>query len=53
MRLERARHLLRYGALPVSEVAVACGFGSAAYFARAYRAHFGHPPRTERRDGPV
>lgn len=51
LRLERARHLLRYGDLPVNEVAVACGFGSAAYFARAYRNRFGHPPSHERRGG--
>jgi len=48
LRLERARHLLCHGDLPVHEVALACGFGSAAYFARAYRAHHGHPPSAER-----
>ena len=48
MRLERARHLLRYSELAIGEVAVACGFGSAAWFARAYRARYGHPPRVER-----
>lgn len=48
LRLERARHLLRYGDLPVNEVAVACGFGSAAYFTRAYRARYGRAPSTER-----
>ncbi|MDZ7749607.1 MAG: GlxA family transcriptional regulator [Halofilum sp. (in: g-proteobacteria)] len=47
LRLERAQHLLRHGDLPVHEVAIACGFGSAAYFARAYRAHHGHPPTAE------
>ena len=51
LRLERARHLLRYGDMPIGDVAVACGFGSAAYFARAYRAHYGHPPSGERRPG--
>lgn len=48
LRLERARHLLRYGDLPVNEVAVACGFGSAAYFTRAYRARYGLTPSAER-----
>lgn len=47
LRLERARQLLRHGDLSVHEVAIACGFGSAAYFARAYRAHYGHPPTAE------
>lgn len=50
LRLERARHLLRHADLPVHEVALACGFGSASWFSRAYRAHFGHPPRAEQRD---
>lgn len=49
MRLERARHLLRYGDLPVSEVGLASGFGSAAWFSRAYRAQFGYTPTAERR----
>jgi len=50
LRLERARHLLRYGELPVNEVAVACGFGSAAYFTRAYRTRYDRTPGAERRD---
>ncbi len=48
LRLERARHLLRYGDLPINEIAVACGFGSAAYFTRAYRARYGEAPGAER-----
>ena len=51
LRLERARQLLRHGALPVHEVALACGFGSAAAFTRAFRARFDHPPRAERAAG--
>ena len=31
------------------EVAVACGFSSAAYFSRAYRAQFGRAPRADRK----
>lgn len=50
LRLERARHLLRHGGLRVHEVGLACGFGSASWFARAYRGHFGHPPTAERRN---
>lgn len=51
LRLDRARHLLRHGPLPIHEVALACGFGSASWFTRAYRARFGHPPRVERQYG--
>jgi transcriptional regulator GlxA family with amidase domain len=41
-RLERARALLEAGPGPtVAEVAARCGFGSAAYFSQAFRAHFG------------
>jgi transcriptional regulator GlxA family with amidase domain len=32
----------------VMEVALACGFATPAHFSRAYRGHFGHPPRAER-----
>lgn len=49
LRLEHARHLLRHGALPLHEVALACGFGSASWFSRAYAAHFGQPPSAERK----
>ena len=41
-RLERARAVLQ--ACPgrtIAEVAARCGFGSAAYFSQAFRAHFG------------
>jgi AraC family carnitine catabolism transcriptional activator len=49
LRLQRARALLQYSEMPVVEVAVACGFGSAAHFSRSYRAWAGRPPRAERR----
>ena len=48
LRLEHARQLLQHGELPIHEIALACGFGSASWFTRAYRQHFGHPPRRER-----
>lgn len=48
LRLERARDLLRQTALPIVEVAMACGFVSAAHFSRRYRGRFGRPPRAER-----
>jgi AraC-like DNA-binding protein len=41
-RLERARALLASSPqLPVAEVAVSCGFGSATHFSQAFRARFG------------
>lgn len=49
LRLRRARLLIRQSGLSVLEVAVACGFVSASHFSRAYRARFGHPPRSELR----
>lgn len=48
LRLDRARGLLQQTNLSVLEVAVACGFGSAAHFTRSYRAHFGRPPSADR-----
>lgn len=41
-RLERARGLLVSGERrTIADVAARCGFGSAAYFSQAFRAHFG------------
>lgn len=48
LRLERARELLRLSPMRVTEVAIACGFQSAAHFSAVYTRHFGHPPRAER-----
>ncbi|WP_027855828.1 GlxA family transcriptional regulator [Marinobacterium jannaschii] len=48
LRLERARQLLKESSLSVSEVAIACGFGSASHFTRTYRKHFACSPREER-----
>jgi transcriptional regulator GlxA family with amidase domain len=47
LRLDHARRLLRQTSLSVIEIALACGFSSAAHFSRAYRARFGKPPRGE------
>ena len=49
LRLQRARALLQYTDLPVVEIAVACGFGSAAHFSRSYHAWTGKAPSGERR----
>jgi AraC family carnitine catabolism transcriptional activator len=48
LRLQRARALLQYTDLPIVEVAVASGFGSAAHFSRTYRRWAGRPPTGER-----
>lgn len=48
IRLDRARALLRQTAMPVTDVGIACGFHSASHFSTAFRARFGHAPRTER-----
>ena len=48
LRLRRARELLQNTALGVLDVATACGFGSAAYFSRAYRTRYGRPPVRDR-----
>lgn len=49
LRLDRARTLVNQTAMPVIEVAFACGFVSAPHFSRAYKARFGAPPTRERR----
>jgi transcriptional regulator GlxA family with amidase domain len=48
LRLDRARELLRLSGLAVTDVGIACGFGSAAHFSAAYHRRFGHSPRRER-----
>jgi AraC family carnitine catabolism transcriptional activator len=53
LRLQRARALLRYSDLAIVEIAVACGFGSAAHFSRTYRAWAGKPPIADRAHAPA
>lgn len=53
VRLDRARGLVTQTEMPISEVAVACGFGSAVQFARTYKQRFGIPPSQDRTDGRV
>ncbi|WP_120495566.1 GlxA family transcriptional regulator [Kiloniella sp. EL199] len=48
LRLERASYFLRQTAMPVSEIAVACGFISFSHFSRSYRKQFGCSPSEER-----
>ena len=49
MRLEKARHLLVQTEMSVLDVAIACGFESAAHFSRVYRTAFGRTPMMQRR----
>jgi transcriptional regulator GlxA family with amidase domain len=51
LRLDRARALLTETSLPVSEVAVACGFVSASHFADAFRRRYATSPTEARRSG--
>jgi AraC-like DNA-binding protein len=46
LRLERARHLLEFTSLPVSEVAFASGFRSISQFNRTFKNHTGKSPGT-------
>lgn len=48
IRLDRARHLLVQSAMPVVEVAVACGFVSASHFSKCYREVYNRSPQQER-----
>jgi transcriptional regulator GlxA family with amidase domain len=44
LRLGRARQLLRESSLPILDVAVATGFGSASHFSRVFREAYGMAP---------
>lgn len=48
IRLDRARKLVHETALPLLEIAVACGFANGSHFSRAYRTHYGRSPRQDR-----
>jgi transcriptional regulator GlxA family with amidase domain len=47
-RLQRARHLLQYSTLSVTEIAIATGFASISHFTRRYTELYGRTPTTER-----
>ena len=44
VKLEEAMELLQETDLTVSEVSYQVGFGSASYFIKCFREHYGHPP---------
>ena len=49
VRLEQAQYLLRNTHMPITEVALATGFGSLTGFSRAFRHRYGASPRTYRK----
>ena len=49
LRLEAAMALLNSTTIPVSEVALRCGFSDSSYFIRIFREHFGATPKNYRR----
>ena len=50
LRLHRARHLLRQSSMDIIEIGLACGFGSASAFSRAYRRQFALAPSQDRQE---
>jgi AraC family carnitine catabolism transcriptional activator len=49
IRMAKAHQLLQQTDLSVTQVALACGFGSPEYFCRLYREIFGCSPSRDRR----
>lgn len=49
LRMERAKHLLDQGYLPIVEIALECGYGNPSHFATAFRRHVGASPMEYRR----
>ncbi|HGM6862673.1 TPA: helix-turn-helix domain-containing protein [Serratia rubidaea] len=47
-RLQRAAHLLRHGELPVTQIALACGFSSASHFSNRFKTYYGMTPQQMR-----
>lgn len=48
LRLERARELVRATSLPITDIALQCGFSSGAHFSTSYRSFFGLTPSEDR-----
>jgi AraC family carnitine catabolism transcriptional activator len=53
IRLDRGRSLITQTEMSILAVAIACGFDSAEYFARAYRRRFQTTPRQDRVQGRI
>lgn len=50
LRLEKAERLITYSAMSMRDIAVACGFSSLPLFSRSFRARYGKPPSSLRKD---
>lgn len=48
VRLQQAKYLLQFSALPVSQVMEQCGFNDAAYFSRSFKKMLGYSPQAFR-----
>ncbi len=51
IRLDHAAQLLRATSLPVTEIALSCGFSGSSHFSRAFKQRFGSPPGKARVKG--
>ncbi|NMG41459.1 helix-turn-helix domain-containing protein [Chelativorans sp. ZYF759] len=51
LRLEKADEILQQSNLPLVDVALATGFSDRSHFSRAFKAHFGVGPVTQRKQG--
>ena len=49
-RIDIAKELLQYSELPVSEIALKCGFSDQLYFSRVFSSRVGVPPTVFRKD---
>ena len=49
-RLQKAREFLGKGTLPVTEIALQCGFSGSAYFGKIFRDHYGMTPVEYRKE---
>ncbi|MGR3290175.1 MAG: GlxA family transcriptional regulator, partial [Paracoccaceae bacterium] len=49
LRLEMARNLLRNSPMPITEIALACGFANSSHFSRSYSIKYQQPPSKSRR----
>jgi AraC family transcriptional regulator, glycine betaine-responsive activator len=48
LRLNKASNLLSQSAMPVSDIAIACGFFDNAHFTRCFKKQFGYAPKQVR-----
>ena len=51
VRMEKAEHLLKSSDMPVSQIALCCGFSDANYFSRTYKKEKGETPTQARLGG--